>query len=1378
MTTPQELDKKQFFQPVVETISQTLGLPACIWLADKEGKTLSIAAAEGLEDNYVRKAFLRLDEPCVAADVFATGQTIVVTEIASDDRWKYKPETTAMGLKSAMVVPLRVKEKIVGVLDVYTYEVRDFSDFEKALIEGSAAQVAATQRRIRDLATLNEVSLLVSSELRRADLFQRIVQAAERVLDCKHVSIFLADESGDLVLKAASSPGIARKRFAPGEGLAGWVTQIKRSELVPDAVNHPKFASGLSSDLVERSMVLAPIILEDRVIGVISADMDGLSGFDEHDQMLLEAVASQAAVAVHNARLLEQATSRAAVLQRLQQIGGRILSAELSAQGLREVLHQVARSAKSVLGADLVDLYQYIEVDNRYVMPPILEGERRDPTVVKDEIFEDDVVVKVVEGGKPLYSPDAQAAPLLTSPFTVVRPDSPDKRFVVREGVLSSAAVPLKAVGETVGVMFVNYRTGQAFTSEQRGIIELFASQAALAIRNVRLYESIVRSATETEKLAKLQSDLLAIGPDTRLSEVLTVIAETANEVLGGHFCVVQPYDQSNDRFLVDQFTPGGAPEAKAFKWTEPREDGTARTALNEGRLIVEDYDKEVEDRPFLAKGPGALQGAFRDVADIKASLGIRLEAGGERVGVLFVNYPDPHYFTEEEKRIAELFASQAALAIRNVRLLSERISEEVEHLLLLMREVDEWIVQRGGDKTQLAEFTLTRFLDLFRFGAAWLLLMEGQQLRIVATDPQHVEDKGRLLRLDASITGLAAREKRTVKIDNIETAEPYLRALYQPVHGGGMRSELAAPMMVGDRVIGVLNLESSEPAAFTPFDQELLETLARDLGVAIVAAEEMHERATLGEMAIEFSGSLEEEETAKLILNRALELIGGEFGQILTREKGEVLDVKWATGGEGVGIRLRVDDCASGLALLPRNDPYLKPLVESGAVILSGRSVIIPDVDKVVRYKRVIEADKERMQSELAIPVMLDGKVVGVFNVESPKLGAFTSEKETALAEFVQEHANEIGEALRRRTIAELKKLMQQGLDIVSEEFGQILRLDEKELVIEHTEGDEPPGTRVEIRRLESGQWAPITGRAAMERRIVNVPDVSKAPGYLRFLGEEVKSELVVPLVVRGETIGVINFESPVPGYFTEEHVALLEPMASHAAAAMANARAVRDRELAAVGEKSGDIVHRLSNPTGAIRWRLERLQEKEADLINSHDYLAKSLADIERNALKIQGMVRELKESAPELLAPFEVWPLLTSALGRIEIPSNIELISNPEDSLPRVLTNQKLEDVFYNLMINAVEAMPEGGRLEIITEVKDQDWVEASIRDTGRGIPDYLLEEIFTASFTTKGEEGHGLGLWWSKAFAERCGGTIEVQSELGKGSCFTVRLQVAR
>jgi two-component system NtrC family sensor kinase len=157
---------------------------------------------------------------------------------------------------------------------------------------------------------------------------------------------------------------------------------------------------------------------------------------------------------------------------------------------------------------------------------------------------------------------------------------------------------------------------------------------------------------------------------------------------------------------------------------------------------------------------------------------------------------------------------------------------------------------------------------------------------------------------------------------------------------------------------------------------------------------------------------------------------------------------------------------------------------------------------------------------------------------------------------------------------------------------------------------------------------------------------------------------------------------------------------------------------------------------------------------------------------------MVRELKDGTPQPLAPFDLWPLLQSALDRIDIPGDIEAVTRPGERLPKVLSNRKLEDVFFNLLANAVEAMPEGGKLEIGAEPDGEDWVTVVVQDTGRGIPDYLRKEIFTPAFSTKQDEGHGLGLWWSKAFVEKCGGSISVESEVGKGSRFVVRLRAAR
>ncbi len=111
---------------------------------------------------------------------------------------------------------------------------------------------------------------------------------------------------------------------------------------------------------------------------------------------------------------------------------------------------------------------------------------------------------------------------------------------------------------------------------------------------------------------------------------------------------------------------------------------------------------------------------------------------------------------------------------------------------------------------------------------------------------------------------------------------------------------------------------------------------------------------------------------------------------------------------------------------------------------------------------------------------------------------------------------------------------------------------------------------------------------------------------------------------------------------------------------------------------------------------------------------------------------------------------------------------------EDLPRLLLDrQKIVQVFTNLVINAVEAMPEGGTLTIITRRSGQDLAEVVVADTGCGIPRHLLGRIFDPFFTTKGGKGTGLGLSVSYGIVQAHGGSIAVESEEGSGTMVTVR-----
>ncbi len=998
MIASRTLETRQLFRSELETLNMTLGLPTrpvCIWLADETAQVLKIVAAVGLSDEYVRESFLRLDEPSVASRVFSLGQTIVVPDIVSEEAWKYKQEAAAMGLKAAVVVPLQVRKKIVGVLDVYTCESKGFTPSEMVLIEGFAKQIAETQRHLSGLEVLNEVSLIIGSELHPETVFKSIMEAAEKVLECEHVSLFLVERNGDLVLEVSSTAGIARKRFASGEGLAGWVAQTGRPELVPDATKHSHFIPGMSSNVTERSMLLVPITLEGKVSGVISADMDGLNGFDEHDQVLLEALAGQAAVAVRNARLFEREKARAETLQRLHQIGEQLLSAELLAQGPEQALRQVAQSAQSVLDADLVDVYQYYEAENRYGIPPILEGKRYDLTVSKDDIFEDDVVARIVKDGKPRYTADAQADLFLSGPFTVERPNLPDKRFVVREGVLSSAALPLTAAGETVGVMFVNYRNRQDFAPDQREIIELFANQAATTIYNTRLFQQTKDQAQALMTLSQVAQRLVSIqeAPESpRL--LLEQIAQNAKAVLDADIVELYEYLPDKKTYQLPQVSVGEqrgpvVPKDKIYK-----DDAVFQLIHREEPL----YTKRMQDEPIFA-GPYTVERtgqpteryAIREELESVAAIPLRAEQ--ETVGLMFVNFRRPQAFTDEQKRLIELFANQAAVAIHNARLYqaahrraeSMRVLNEIGQTLtsgirLKQDKILELIYEQAKELTGAQDM----YIALYDEGTGEIrfeLAIEHDERVYYETRKADMKERGR------------TEEIIFVKEPILHQTQMAAKAWYkQPEHkefiGRVQPSYLGVPMVVGKKVLGVIAISDWEREyAYDEQDLQALSSMASQAAIALDNAMLYYEVNQQLERRVQALAALNE---VGQTLTSGIRLRQDEILELIHKQAGELMD----TDNMYIALYDEPTDTVRFGLMMVEGKPTDMPPRKAG----KGRTEYIIRNKEPILISTKAEAEswydepgredylgREMFGSWLGVPMVAGEKVLGVIAIYHP---------------------------------------------------------------------------------------------------------------------------------------------------------------------------------------------------------------------------------------------------------------------------------------------------------------------------------------------------------------------------------------------------------
>jgi two-component system NtrC family sensor kinase len=224
-----------------------------------------------------------------------------------------------------------------------------------------------------------------------------------------------------------------------------------------------------------------------------------------------------------------------------------------------------------------------------------------------------------------------------------------------------------------------------------------------------------------------------------------------------------------------------------------------------------------------------------------------------------------------------------------------------------------------------------------------------------------------------------------------------------------------------------------------------------------------------------------------------------------------------------------------------------------------------------------------------------------------------------------------------------------------------------------------------------------------------------------------------------------------------------------------------IQAAKLSSIGQLSAAVAHELNNPLAGILVYTKLLKDKLAKDSFDKEQMQKSLVKIESAIDYCTGIIRGLLDFARQsepLLRPVTISRAIDKAMslvGHQAKMKRIEVVREDSATLPLVVADfNQLVQVIINLVVNAVQAMNEGCLLTIRTS-EEEGWVRISVRDTGCGIPAENMDKLFTPFFTTKDEvKGVGLGLAVSYGIVERHGGRIEVQSEVGKGSTFTVVL----
>ncbi|MDO9530331.1 MAG: PAS domain S-box protein [Syntrophales bacterium] len=229
-----------------------------------------------------------------------------------------------------------------------------------------------------------------------------------------------------------------------------------------------------------------------------------------------------------------------------------------------------------------------------------------------------------------------------------------------------------------------------------------------------------------------------------------------------------------------------------------------------------------------------------------------------------------------------------------------------------------------------------------------------------------------------------------------------------------------------------------------------------------------------------------------------------------------------------------------------------------------------------------------------------------------------------------------------------------------------------------------------------------------------------------------------------------------------------------------------VQKEKLAAVGQLASGVGHELRNPLGVIKNAAYYIKSKIGGAADPK--LAKHLDIMEREINNSNKIISDLlnfsKTRLPELI-PAEINEVIEETIPVANIPENVRVNRNLTPGLPKpAIDRDQIKQVFLNLILNACQAMPEGGELKISSrlhkaglkiEGKEKDCLEIEFADAGTGIAPENLKKMFDPFFTTKAK-GIGLGLAVSKGIIEKHHGDIEIKSEPNKGATFTVKLGI--
>ena len=548
---------------------------------------------------------------------------------------------------------------------------------------------------------------------------------------------------------------------------------------------------------------------------------------------------------------------------------------------------------------------------------------------------------------------------------------------------------------------------------------------------------------------------------------------------------------------------------------------------------------------------------------------------------------------------------------------------------------------------------------------------------------------------------------------------------------------------------------------------------------------------------------TLEPQEALQLIVSEAVRLMGASSGSVVL--------INPTTGLLEIHASHNLPSAATKLKLRVGEGI-------TGWVVRTGKPARVGNVRQDPRYV----AARRGVLSELAVPLEVGGEIRGVLNMDSDRTDAFSEDDQELLQELAVQAAKVIHNTWLYEQLR-LKAGLFESLASVSRTINSTLNLDEALRAITREACVLMRARMCSLMMLdESREWLDLRASHGAGEAYLKKPRLSVEESFLGVVARRKKpmqlenvqtsshyqnvelarregliSLLSVPLLFSGQVIGTLNVYTGKPYNFSNEEIRILGSLAELSAIAIEKARLYervvdveeqlrQNEKLSALGLLAAEVAHEIRNPLTVMKLLYHSLDLKFPD----GDPRAKDARIIDSKIEHLNKIVEQILDFARTTepkFAPVNLNELIDELglLVRHKLANqNIRLVRELQPDLPSVMGDApQLEQAFLNLILNAAEAMHDGGTLTISSRAVRQPraserptHLAVEFKDTGKGMSEELQRRAFTAVLSTTKARGTGLGLAIVGRIVETHRGNVRIKSKIGRGTIIRVLLPV--